>query len=70
MADFIKISSGTVYDPTNGIDGEVGDLWIADGKIVAAPADPSIRPTRRSMPGDWSSCRAASICTAISRGRK
>ncbi len=46
MADFIKISSGTVYDPTNGIDGQVGDLWIADGKIVAAPADPSIRPTR------------------------
>src|SRR5918999_5744958 len=46
MPDFIKISRGTVYDPANGIDGEVRDLWIADGKIVAAPSDPVTRPTR------------------------
>jgi formylmethanofuran dehydrogenase subunit A len=46
MPDLIKISQGTVYDPANGIDGEVRDLWIADGKIVAAPIDSAIRPTR------------------------
>ena len=46
MSDLIKISRGTVYDPANGIDGEVRDLWIAGGKIVAAPTDPAIRPTR------------------------
>ena len=46
MTDLIKISGGIVYDPANGVDGEVRDLWIADGKIVAAPVDPAVRPTR------------------------
>ena len=46
MSDLIKISRGTVYDPANGIDGQVRDLWIAGGKIVAAPTDPATRPTR------------------------
>jgi formylmethanofuran dehydrogenase subunit A len=46
MPDLIKISQGTVYDPANAIDGEVRDLWIADGRIVAAPTDSSLRPTR------------------------
>jgi formylmethanofuran dehydrogenase subunit A len=44
--DLIKISQGTVYDPANGIDGDVRDLWLADGKVVAAPTDPVIRPSR------------------------
>jgi formylmethanofuran dehydrogenase subunit A len=44
--DLIKITQGTLYDPANGIDGEVRDLWIADGKIVAAPTDPAVRPVR------------------------
>jgi formylmethanofuran dehydrogenase subunit A len=46
MSDLIKISGGTVYDPANGIDGEVRDIWIEGGKIVAAPADPARRPAR------------------------
>ena len=41
-----KIAGGTVYDPTNGIDGQVRDLWIDDGKIVSAPTDPAVRPDR------------------------
>ncbi|MBL8816168.1 MAG: formylmethanofuran dehydrogenase subunit A [Planctomyces sp.] len=44
--EYTRISQGTVYDPANGIDGEVRDLWILDGRIVEAPADPSIRPVR------------------------
>ncbi|MCX7394989.1 MAG: formylmethanofuran dehydrogenase subunit A [Planctomycetales bacterium] len=44
--DLVQISQGTVYDPANGIDGEVRDLWISAGRLVAAPTDPSIRPTR------------------------
>ena len=44
--EYIKIAAGTVYDPANGIDGEVRDIWISGGKIVAPPADPEIRPTR------------------------
>ena len=46
MTDFIKLAGGTVYDPANGVDGEVRDLWISGGKIVAAPSDPAVRPTR------------------------
>jgi formylmethanofuran dehydrogenase subunit A len=30
---------GAVYDPTNGIDGQVCDIWIAGGKIVEPPKD-------------------------------
>ena len=44
--DYTKISQGTVYDPANGVDGEVRDIWIADGRIVAAPTDSTIRPSR------------------------
>jgi formylmethanofuran dehydrogenase subunit A len=46
MPDLIKITAGTVYDPANGIDGEVRDIWITGGTIVAAPTDPATRPTR------------------------
>lgn len=40
------VKSGTVYDPRHGIDGEVRDLWMRDGKMIAPPADPGIRPDR------------------------
>ena len=33
----LKIANGTIYDPANGVDGVVKDLWIQDGKIVAPP---------------------------------
>ncbi|HVU86837.1 MAG TPA: formylmethanofuran dehydrogenase subunit A, partial [Pirellulales bacterium] len=42
----LKISGGTVYDPANKIDGQVRDLWIDNGRIVAAPTDPAVRPAR------------------------
>ena len=45
-SEYMKISGGTVYDPANGIDGLVRDLWIADGKIVEAPTDPGVIPTK------------------------
>jgi formylmethanofuran dehydrogenase subunit A len=31
----LRITGGTVYDPANGINGEVRDVCIADGRIVA-----------------------------------
>lgn len=33
----IKLANGTVYDPTNGVDGERRDLYLRDGRIVGAP---------------------------------
>ncbi len=43
---YLKIRGGTVYDPANEVDGCVQDLWIRDGKIVAPPLDPAVRPVR------------------------
>lgn len=36
---YLKLSGGTIYDPTNSIDGVVDDIWILDGKIVDAPTN-------------------------------
>src|SRR5438309_6422649 len=36
----LKIANGTVYDPANGIDGIVRDIWVENGKVVPPPADP------------------------------
>src|ERR671937_294875 len=32
----LRITGGTVYDPAHGIDGEIRDIHIADGRIVSA----------------------------------
>jgi formylmethanofuran dehydrogenase subunit A len=37
---------GKVYDPRNGVRGEVRDVWIAEGRVVAAPTDPTARADR------------------------
>jgi formylmethanofuran dehydrogenase subunit A len=42
----LKIQGGTVYDPANNINGEVRDLWIDGDKIVSAPTDPDVKPTK------------------------
>lgn len=34
-----RLEGGRLHDPLNGIDGETGDLWIEDGRVVAAPGD-------------------------------
>ncbi len=44
--DYTKISQGIVYDPRNGIDGEIRDIWILDGRVVDPPADPSVRASK------------------------
>ena len=36
---YLKISGGTVYDPKNEVNGEVCDIWVREGKIVAVPLD-------------------------------
>src|SRR5688572_3256675 len=48
--DLIKIAQGTLYDPANGVDGEVGDLWIAEGRIVAAPRNSRLELFRGCAP--------------------
>jgi formylmethanofuran dehydrogenase subunit A len=31
--------NGKVYDPINGIDGQIKDIWIEEGKVVPAPGN-------------------------------
>ncbi|NIR58724.1 MAG: formylmethanofuran dehydrogenase subunit A [Gammaproteobacteria bacterium] len=33
----LKLSGGRIYDPINGIDGEVRDLFVRDGRVTAPP---------------------------------
>ncbi len=54
MPALFKISGGTVYDPANGVDGAVRDLWIAEGKIVTHPPIPPVTRPQRSMLAGWS----------------
>ncbi len=35
----IKLTGGKVYDPANGADGVVRDVYLRDGRVVAAPTD-------------------------------
>ena len=30
----MKILNGEVYDPSNGINGEIRDIYIQDGRVV------------------------------------
>jgi formylmethanofuran dehydrogenase subunit A len=36
---FLKLTGGKIYDPANGVDGQIRDLWIRDGKVRSAPTD-------------------------------
>jgi formylmethanofuran dehydrogenase subunit A len=42
----LRIAGGRVVDPANGVQDEVRDLWIADGRMVSAPADRGARADR------------------------
>jgi formylmethanofuran dehydrogenase subunit A len=34
-----RLAGGRIYDPANKIDGEIGDIYFKDGRIVAPPTD-------------------------------
>ncbi len=38
----IKLTGGSVYDPANGINGQIKDLYIKDGRLVKQPTDEKI----------------------------
>jgi len=42
----LLIRHGTVYDPINGVDGQVRDIWIEDGRVISPPIDPNTKPER------------------------
>jgi formylmethanofuran dehydrogenase subunit A len=68
----LRITGGTVHDPANGIDGEVRDICIEDGRIVASLADGAPTLDARDMivmPGgvDIHSHLASSSCNHARR---
>lgn len=42
----LRLTGGRIYDPANDVDGEVRDLWIEEGRIVAPPVDAARRADR------------------------
>ncbi len=46
------LKNGTVFDPTNGCEGEVRDVWIHNGRIVAAPETPPAETVEHDLTGD------------------
>ena len=36
MTDRLRIKGGRIFDPTHGVDGEVKDVCVEDGRVVAA----------------------------------
>ena len=34
-----RLSGGRIFDPANGVNGDIRDLYVEDGRIIAAPAD-------------------------------
>ena len=68
----LRIVGGTVHDPANGVDGETRDLFVEDGRIVAALPDGAPTLDARGMivmPGgvDIHSHFASSSCNHARR---
>jgi len=42
MSSSLRIVNGKVHDPANGINGEIRDIYISDGRIVDASPDDAI----------------------------
>ena len=60
----IRLKGGRVYDPANGVDGELRDISIRDGRIVALHPEDKV-DTEYDLAGCvvWP---AASTCTPTS----
>ena len=44
----LRLAGGTVYDPANGVEGEVRDICIDGGRIVADRAGRARRDSTRA----------------------
>ena len=49
----IKLTGGKVYDPANGVDGEVRDILIEDGRIVTPEPNANRYGTLMGDGGYW-----------------
>ncbi|MCA1853200.1 MAG: formylmethanofuran dehydrogenase subunit A, partial [Beggiatoa sp.] len=64
-----RLTGGTIYDPANGVDGEVRDLFIRDGRIVAPPLDGETIAREYDLSGRVVMAGAIDIHTHIGGGK-
>ncbi|WP_316369495.1 formylmethanofuran dehydrogenase subunit A [Candidatus Thiodiazotropha sp. CDECU1] len=65
----IKLEGGKVYDPANGINGEIRDIYIEDGEIVAAPDTSETVHRTYSLDGKIVMAGAIDLHTHIGGGK-
>lgn len=63
-----KLSGGIVYDPSNGINGEVRDIWFRDGHICDAPDNPQAADASYDLSGKIVMAGAIDIHSHIAGG--
>ena len=64
-----RLTGGTIYDPANGVDGEVRDLYVRDGRIVAPPMDGETIAHEHDLAGRVVMAGAIDIHTHIGGGK-
>ena len=63
MSEMIILQNGRLIDPASGRD-EIADIWVKNGRIVAAAGEIPSAANRFDLAGKcWSP--ASSICTSI-----
>lgn len=65
----IKLAGGKVYDPANAIDGEIRDIYIRDGAIVAAPPSAETVDRTYALEGKIVMAGAIDLHTHIGGGK-
>ncbi len=65
----IKLSGGTVYDPANGVNGEVRNIYIRDNRIVGTPAADENIDTEYDVRGKVIMAGAIDLHTHIGGGK-
>jgi formylmethanofuran dehydrogenase subunit A len=65
----IKLTGGKVYDPANGINGEIRDIHIRDGEIVSAPGASETIHQTYSLDGKIIMAGAIDLHTHIGGGK-
>lgn len=65
----MKLSGGRIYDPANGRDGAVGDLFVEDGRIVADPGPGAVPDETHDLSGKVVMAGAIDIHSHIAGGK-
>lgn len=69
MSGLLRLKGGRIFDPANGIDGEVRDLYIRDGKIARKPGNPRAATETIDISGRVVMAGAIDLHTHIGGGK-